>query len=65
MTDQRLLIRQSQPSRRRPAGDDEGLRLDYIFTDLQSERTLAEISGSYMRQSVFSPKALGLPFRKG
>src|SRR5438045_5241185 len=60
MTNQCLLIWESQPSRRSAASDDEGLGLHHVFTDLESERTLAEVCSRHMRQSVFRTEALGL-----
>src|SRR6266850_1560701 len=39
-SDQRLLVRQSQPTCRRPASNDERARVDRILTQTQPERTL-------------------------
>ena len=60
MADQRLLIRQSQPTCRRSAGNNERLRLDRIFAHLKRERTFAEVRRSHMRQFVFGAKTLRL-----
>src|SRR3954463_5458847 len=60
MANQCLLIWESQPSRGSAASDDEGFGLHHVLTDLESERTLAEVCSSHMRQSVFRTEALGL-----
>src|SRR5260370_21898673 len=59
MPDQCLLIRQSQPPCRGAAGYDQRARLDCLFSNLNSERTFAEIHRGDLRQLVLRSE----PFR--
>ena len=60
MPNQRLLVGKAQPARRCAAGDDQSLRLDGVFADLQGEWPLGQIGRRDVSQLVLSAKALRL-----
>src|SRR5438477_4228955 len=51
---------QSQPSRRGATGNDQGLGVDLVFSDVQQEWAFAEVGAGYMPEHVFGTKALRL-----
>ena len=60
MSDQLLLVRQSQPSGRSATGNDERLGVDLLVADMQQKRTLAEIRAREVRHAIFRTEALRL-----
>src|SRR5581483_3874718 len=60
MSNQRLLTRQIQPSRRGAGCDDERLCQDCFFPDLELERTFREIGAMQVSRMEFGPETLRL-----
>ena len=55
-----LLVGKAQPARRCAAGDDQRLRLDGVFANLQREWPLAQIGRRDVSQLILGAKALRL-----
>ena len=60
MPDQLLLVGQTQPARRRSAGNDQSLRVHHMMSNVQQERTLAQIRAREMRHAILRAKAFRL-----
>ena len=60
MPDQLLLIRQSQPSRRRAGGDDQRARFVPLPVDVQPERPLRQIRLAHRPMQILGAEPLGL-----
>src|SRR3954468_6043709 len=60
VSDQSLFAGQPEPPGGSAAGDDQGLSLDGLFTELQGERTLTEIGAGKMTGANLSAEARGL-----
>ena len=58
--DELLLMRQTQPTRGRPTGNNQSLGVDLMNAQMQQKRTLAEIGTGQMRHSIFGAEAFGL-----
>src|SRR5206468_818985 len=59
-SDQCLLIRQSQPTRRRPTRNDERARVDRLFSQTQLKRALTQVGFYHVSHAVFGAETRGL-----
>src|ERR1700686_202971 len=60
VADELLFLRQSQPARGSPAGDNQGLSVNLMNAQMQQKWPLAQVGAGQMRHAVFRAKAFRL-----